>query len=33
MGEPIINTPSEAIKCFFDSGLDAMFLGNYLLKK
>jgi carbamoyltransferase len=33
MGEPIINTPSEAIKCFFDSGMDAIFLGNYMLRK
>lgn len=33
MGEPIINTPKEAIRCFFDSGLDALFLGNYLLIK
>jgi len=32
-GEPIINTPQEAIRCFFDSGLDAIFLGNYLLEK
>jgi carbamoyltransferase len=32
-GEPIINTPSEAIRCFFDSGLDALFLGNFLLLK
>lgn len=33
MGEPIINTPQEAIQCFFDSGLDALFLGNFLLIK
>lgn len=33
MGEPIINHPKEAIKCFFDSGLDAIFLGNYYLIK
>ncbi len=32
-GEPIINTPNEAIRCFYDGGLDAMFLGNYLLQK
>jgi len=32
-GEPIINTTSEAIRCFYDSGLDALFLGNYLLVK
>ena len=33
MGEPIINHPKEAIKCFFDSGIDALFLGNYYLTK
>jgi len=33
MGEPIVNHPKEAIKCFFDSGLDYLFLGNFLLKK
>jgi carbamoyltransferase len=31
--EPIINTPNEAIRCFYDGGLDALFLGNYLLTK
>ncbi len=33
MGEPIINNPKEAIKCFFDSGIDCIFLGNYYLDK
>lgn len=33
MGEPIINHPKEAIKCFYDSGIDALFLGNYYLTK
>jgi len=33
MGEPIITNPKEAIKCFFDSGLDAIFLGNFYLVK
>jgi carbamoyltransferase len=33
MGEPIVNNPKEAIKCFFDSGIDALFLGNYYLTK
>ena len=33
MGEPIINTPSEAIRCFYDGGLDALFLGDYVLRK
>lgn len=33
MGEPIINKPGEAIKCFFDSGIDALFLENYVVFK
>ena len=33
MGEPIVNTPNEALKCFFDSGIDAIFLENYYLDK
>ncbi len=33
MGEPIINNPKEAIRCFFDGGIDALFLGNYILEK
>lgn len=32
-GEPIINTPREAIRCFFDTGLDALIMGNCLLEK
>ncbi len=32
-GEPIVNTPSEAIRLFFDSGLDAIFLGRLLIQK
>lgn len=33
MGEPIVNNPKEAIRCFFDSGIDALFIGNYYLLK
>jgi carbamoyltransferase len=33
MGEPIVNHPREAIRCFFDSGLDYLVLGNYILSK
>ncbi|MBN1167435.1 MAG: hypothetical protein JXA44_09955 [Methanospirillaceae archaeon] len=32
-GEPIICNPREAIRCFFDTGLDALVLGDYLLTK
>jgi carbamoyltransferase len=32
-GEPIVCHPREAIRCFFDTGLDALYLGNYRLLK
>lgn len=33
MGEPIINHPREAIRCFYDNGLDCLVLGNFVLEK
>jgi len=33
MGEPIINTPQEAIKCFYSTGIDLLVLENYVLTK
>jgi len=32
-GEPIICHPREAIRCFYDSGIDYMVIGNYLFSK
>jgi carbamoyltransferase len=32
-GEPIVNTPVDAIRCFNGSGLEAMIMGCYLLTK
>lgn len=32
-GEPIINHPREALRCFFDSGLDGIFIDCFYLKK
>lgn len=32
-GEPIICTPRDAIRCFYDSGIDLLVLGDFLLKK
>ena len=32
-GEPIVCNPREAIKCFYDTGLDILVLGNYLIRK
>lgn len=31
--EPIVNSPRQAIASFFSSGLDALIIGNYILKK
>lgn len=33
MGEPIINHPREAIRCFYDNGLDYLVLENFVLSK
>ena len=33
MGEPIINTPGEAIRCLYDSGIDALVMGGFVLEK
>lgn len=32
-GEPIVCNPREAIRCFFDTGLDVLILGNYKIVK
>jgi len=32
-GEPIVNTPEEAIRCLFGTGMDALFLGDFLVIK
>ena len=32
-GEPIVESPIHAIRCFFSTGLDALALGSYLIKK
>ncbi len=32
-GEPIVNTPHEALHTFSQSGMDALVLGNYLIEK
>jgi carbamoyltransferase len=33
MGEPIITHPREAIRCFFDNGLDVLVMGSFVLSK
>ncbi len=32
-GEPIVCSPSEAIRCFYSTGLDVLIMGNYLVQK
>jgi len=33
MGEPIVESPIQAIRCFFSTGLDMLVLGNYIIRK
>ncbi|MBI5783718.1 MAG: carbamoyltransferase [Gammaproteobacteria bacterium] len=33
MGEPIVESPVNAIRCFFSTGLDALAMGSYLIRK
>ena len=32
-GEPLAASPDDALTTFYNSGLDIIFLGNYLIKK
>ena len=32
-GEPIVNTPSDAFKCFMGTEMDILVIGNYYLDK
>ena len=32
-GEPVVCKPDDAVRCFFGTGLDALCIGNYLVKK
>lgn len=32
-GEPIVNSPLEALQCYFSTGLDALVIGRYVLDK
>ena len=31
--EPVVNSPNHAIDCFLRTNLDALILGNYILRK
>jgi carbamoyltransferase len=32
-GEPLVCTPRDAVRSFYSSGIDAMFVGNFSLQK
>ncbi|WP_340198832.1 carbamoyltransferase [Ascidiimonas sp. W6] len=32
-GEPVVESPKDAIRCFFSTGLDALAIGNYFITK
>ena len=32
-GDPLVCTPRDAVRSFYSSGIDAMFVGNFLLQK
>lgn len=32
-GEPIVCSPRDAVRCFFDTGLDVLSIGNYIVRK
>jgi carbamoyltransferase len=32
-GEPIVCNPHDAIKCFYDTGIQVLVLGSYILRK
>ena len=31
--KPIVMSPRDAIKCFYDTGIDVLVLGNFIIKK
>jgi carbamoyltransferase len=33
MGEPIVHTPADALKCFYGTGMDAVAMGDFLVVK
>ena len=32
-GEPVVESPKDAIRCFFSTGLDSLVIGNFVLTK
>ncbi|TYA71857.1 carbamoyltransferase family protein [Seonamhaeicola marinus] len=32
-GEPVVESPQDAVRCFFSTGLDSLVIGNFLISK
>ncbi len=32
-GEPVVESPQDALRCFFSTGIDVLIIGNFILKK
>lgn len=32
-GEPVVNSPEDALRCFFSTGIDLLAIGNYIVRK
>jgi carbamoyltransferase len=32
-GEPIVSSPTDAIRTFFSSGMDALIIGSFVVEK
>ena len=32
-GDPLVSTPRDAVRSFYSSGIDALFVGNFLIEK
>lgn len=33
MGEPVVESPLQAIRCFFSNGLDVLVMGDFIVSK
>ncbi|MEX0738877.1 MAG: carbamoyltransferase C-terminal domain-containing protein [Pseudohongiella sp.] len=33
MGEPVVESPEQAIRCFYSTGLDALVIGSFIVRK
>jgi len=33
MGEPVVESPLQVTRCFFSTGLDALVIGSFIIRK